>query len=85
MSEDKFGDEDPQVAGFLISSKQINMEQIKEELDNRYAAVEDLESEKAYVGLMSLEIIHFMRISKALTYLNIAGLIGIFIWLLFLK
>lgn len=40
MSEDKFGDDNPQAAGFLISANNINMEQVKEELNDQYALAE---------------------------------------------
>lgn len=81
MSEDKFGDDDPQTAAFLLSASQINMEQIKGILDDRYAPAEAHVEQALRIDELSKE---YKRLNRLQWLWWAAWTIGIVIWL-FLK
>jgi hypothetical protein len=82
MSDDKFGDENPQTAAFLLPANQINMEQVKEQLDERYAPAEAHVEQALRIDELAADLKKYKFINNMQHIWWAAWVVGLVVWLL---
>jgi uncharacterized membrane protein (DUF2068 family) len=79
MSEDKFGDENPQSSGFMISANMIDLEQLKEHFVPAEAHVEQARR----IDELNVSVVRLRRVLYTALALGSAyGLFDVLTWLL---